>query len=124
MHPTGSVRGDLLALAQLFVDLLLNTTTGRVLPRMIGEIATGSPLGRRYADSVIRPRRGLAAELFRRGMARGELPPDLNVELAVDALFGPIIVRRLLAGERIADDFAERLVHGVLHGLGVPSPEA
>ncbi len=52
--------------------------------------------------------------LFRRGIERGELPPDTDVDLAVEAILGPIFYRHLLSGEAVDRALARRLVDQVL----------
>jgi len=119
---TGSVREDLIGLVRQLVRVLTSGPAGRVLPRMASEIAAGSPVGKVYVRSVLGPRRELVARAIRRGMERGELRPDLDVELAMDAVLGPLIVRRLLGGPRTAfpRDLPERLVDEALRGLAEP----
>ena len=56
------------------------------------------------------PRRAMLA----RGVASGELPPDLDVDRALDALLGPVFYRALVAGGPIAPVFTDRLVAEVL----------
>ena len=116
---TGSVRGDLVGLLQQLVRLLTSDPAGRVLPRMASEMASGSTVGQAYIETVLRPRRELIATALRRGVERGELRANLDVELAIDGLIGPVIVRRMLGGSRTAlpRDLPIRLIDGALRGL-------
>jgi AcrR family transcriptional regulator len=116
---TGSVRGDLVGLAEALIDVLTSTDAGRALPRMAGEVAAGSALGRAYVRSVLGPRRRLVAAVLRRGIERGELPRDLDVELAIDTFIGPLLIRRLLGGQRprYPRDLPARLADHVLDGI-------
>ena len=116
---TGSVRDDLIGLLQQMVRLLTSEPAGRVLPRMASELASGSPVGRAYVETVLRPRRELVAIAVRRGVERGELRADVDEELAVDAIMGPLIVRRMLGGSDAGfpRSLPARLVDGALGGL-------
>jgi hypothetical protein len=52
--------------------------------------------------------------LLRRGIERGELRADLDLELAVDLLLGPIYYRLLMSGEPLTTAFIDRLVRSVM----------
>ena len=58
-------------------------------------------------------------EVLRRGIGRGELRADLDVELAMALLAGPMLVQRLLRWHPDLDDrlLPEKVVDGVLDGL-------
>lgn len=98
-------------------SFMSKTPAGNVFPWVVGEVAAGTDLGRRYAEAVILPgRRALAAHLAR-ARERGELRPDLDLELAVDMVTGPLIVRKLMGDYRETDEYwAENLVDGLLEG--------
>jgi AcrR family transcriptional regulator len=115
----GTVRDDLVGLARQMIRTLASEPTGRVLPRIASEMASGSSIGRTYARTVLGPRRELVGAVLRRGLERGELRADLDVELAIDELIGPLIVRRLLGGPGSATtgSLPEHLVDAVLRGL-------
>jgi hypothetical protein len=57
-------------------------------------------------------------ELLREGTARGELRPDLDVDLALDALGGTLFQRLLILGEPVDRELVERLVEQLLQGIG------
>ena len=50
-------------------------------------------------------------------MARGELPADTDVELALDLLYGPVYHRFLQGHLPITVDFVEAVIDAVLRGL-------
>ena len=85
---TGGVREDLRRLGRELHALMSSSATGGVFPRMAAEVARRSRLGRLYGQRVIGPRRAAFAEALRHGIQRGELPPDTDVELAIDLLVG------------------------------------
>jgi AcrR family transcriptional regulator len=118
MIDTGDTRDDLRTVVGNAIRFITTTKAGEALPRMAGEIAAGSPLGRRYAETVVRPRRALVAAILERGVQRGELRDDLDVELAVDSIMGAVLARKLLGTLHTArDDFADQLTDTVLRGL-------
>ncbi|HSK97448.1 MAG TPA: TetR/AcrR family transcriptional regulator [Euzebyales bacterium] len=115
---TGDTRDDLRTLVGNAVRFLTTTKAGAALPRIAGEVAASSTLGRRYVEVVLAPRRAVLATIIERGKERGELRGDLDVELAIDSIMGPVMVRKLLGTlESQPDDFPDRLTDAVLRGL-------
>jgi len=93
------------------------TPAGNVFPWVVGEVAAGTEIGQRYAEAVILPGRRALATHLARAKERGELRQDLDLELAVDMITGPLIVRKLMGDYHPADDgWTVRLVDGLLEG--------
>ena len=93
------------------------TTAGVILPWMMAEVARASDIGRRYAETVIIPGRQALANHISNAIATGELRKDLDLDLAVDMLLGPLIVSKLLGPYRTpregwADEFIDALLEG------------
>jgi hypothetical protein len=63
---------------------------------------------------VLARRVAAVRELLQRGIERGELRRDLDLEMAVDLLLGPIYYRLLISGEPLTSAFVERLVRAVM----------
>jgi AcrR family transcriptional regulator len=82
-----------------------------------------SPERHRLYRDLIEPRRDALRQVLRRGAATGELRDDLDVELAVALLTGPVLMQRLLRSQPALDDEAlpERVVDAVLAGLARPA---
>jgi AcrR family transcriptional regulator len=116
---TGSVRGDLVELMVQIERVLTSTRAGDVFPRMVAEVAAASALGVAYLERVIAPRFAILDSILARGVRRGELRADLDLELARDLLIGPMVFAKLtrrLPSRRARR--AERLVDLLLGGLG------
>jgi AcrR family transcriptional regulator len=115
---TGDVRLDLTSVIKHMHGLIRNTKAGEVLPRMAGEVARGTPLGRAYMDAVMAPRLAAAAQALERGRQRGELRNDLNINLAVASFVGPMMFL-VLTGRisRFGDELAEELVNQAIEGM-------
>jgi AcrR family transcriptional regulator len=114
---TGHLRDDLIELLHRMEAFLSDIEAGQIFPRMAGEVHAASELGRRYAEQVILPRRAVLAGMLSAARARGELRDDLDIDVAVDMLTGPVILRMLLG--RLAPSNAEwapTLVDGLLQG--------
>ncbi|MFE0822302.1 TetR/AcrR family transcriptional regulator [Streptomyces sp. NPDC058847] len=115
---TGRVRDDLMAFFSSLARLL-GTAQGRALLRLSVE-----------RDDTLEDRRGpywserldRAGVMVRRGVERGELAPDTDASLLVEAVSGPLFVRVLLSGAPLDEALVRRLVDLALDGA-VPRPE-
>jgi AcrR family transcriptional regulator len=117
---SGSVRDDLVAITDGIVRMHTTTAAGRILPVMAAEGARNPDLASAYREQIIKPRRAHIAAVLQRGIDRGELRADLDLDVIVDAVVGPAIYRSLVAnaGESVPRNWAKRLVDSVLSGIG------
>lgn len=92
---TGVVRADLIAAVHGMRSFVTDTRAGEVFPWLVGEIANGTKIGKKYASVVVIPRRRMIGELITRAVERGELRSGIDVSTAVDSLIGPVIIRRM-----------------------------
>ncbi len=86
----------------------------------MSQIAVNPTLGDPFRASVVQARRDEIARVVRRGIERGDLRPDSDVDVATELLAGPVYFR-LMFGGTLDDDFANRVVDVVLRGFGQPS---
>lgn len=89
-----SVKDDLVTLLRPVARGSM-TKTATVLPCLISELKRSPSLHQVY-QRVIEPRRELMRGVLRRGMATGELRPDLDVEVVLAMLVGPLVAQSLL----------------------------
>jgi AcrR family transcriptional regulator len=92
---------------------------GRMLREFIAEGQNDPELLALYREQFLRPRRQAVRELWERGVARGEIRPDLDADLVVDLIFGPMFYRLLVGHGSLADADAEAIVTAVFQGLQV-----
>lgn len=115
---TGSVRDDLVLIGRDLHMLMTSRLTGGVFPPMAAEVARGSRLGRLYGERVIGPRRAILEQALRRGIDRGELSGEFDLELAIDLLVGAFLLRRLTHRLKRSDsELPDRAVDIVLTGV-------
>ena len=115
---TGNTRDDLVC----FLAERLRTMSSPLLTQVIPALAAEGQRNRDFAElfrSLQRPVRQLAFTLFERGIARGDLPPTLDRELALDLLLGPITFRQLVSGVPLDPALAPAIVDVVLHGIAM-----
>jgi hypothetical protein len=106
-------------LVAILVDLgrkMRETHAGRVLAVVMSEAAV-NPEMRPVLASFAADRRRLPTAIVERGVARGELPPDTDVELVLDVLAGTIFFRVLLSDSPVDEPVVRSLVEAVLAGF-------
>jgi len=117
---TGSVREDILVVARAVLEGAARVGAATFIPRMLAEGAGDPEMHAIFYENLVAPRRAIMAEVLRKGVARGELRRDLDVELAIDALTGPWVYRLLISGGDTSMVLAidpERLLDVVLPGM-------
>ena len=111
----GDVRADLVAGLRAMIRLFDTTPAGRVLPGLVADLHRDHDLIAAFDERYFQPRRASIRCVLRRGIERGELPADVDVELVVDALVGPVYYRLLTRPgpiETSADDLVDLVLRG------------
>ncbi len=115
IEATGNTREELLAAVVNPMLAVTETPFGTVIRSLLSQIATDPTLGDRFRETVVAARRGEVARVIERGIARGDLHPDADPDIATDLLVGPVYFRLLFGGE-LTLAFAYRVVEGVMRG--------
>ena len=116
--PSGSAADELLALTEQLISTLTLTPLGRVLPGLVAEMAADSELAHSYRDLVIGPNRSRWRAAVERGIGRGELGSDTDVEFVLNVLAGPLYFSLLITGEPFDDNYAQAAVDMVIARYG------
>jgi AcrR family transcriptional regulator len=95
---TGSVRDDILAVARSVLAGAERVEFAIFAPRLLAESAGDREMHAIFYEHLVAPRRAIMGEVLRRGVGRGELRADLDIELAIDVLTGPWVYRLLISG--------------------------
>jgi AcrR family transcriptional regulator len=116
---TGSVRGDVLAMMRGRRESAGASRAGFFIPRLVGEAAGDPQLGPLLDEVLVQPGRRVMRAILERGIERGELRSDLDIESAVDLLIGAIVYRLLYSGGDISllEQLPERHLAVALAGL-------
>ncbi|MEV5009659.1 TetR/AcrR family transcriptional regulator [Streptomyces sp. NPDC055692] len=101
---------ELAAVVDRTLELLRSSLMGRVMQGLVSEVAADPELARAYRERVVNRRLADVRRLVERGIARGEMRPDLDPEMVTDLLLGPIYYRLFLSGSPLDDAFGEQLV--------------
>ena len=117
---TGNLRDDVRGLARSLVNAFKNTRAGKMMPVMTFERRRYPELDAGYRR-FLADRKARTREVLRRGIDRGELPPDTDVAVMSSMLVGPIFHRLMITQEPLNDAFVDALVDALLRGFGATS---
>ena len=121
---TGSLAGDLLALVRPWARQLAAKPYGRVIAALVSRAQTDPRFADEYRARFVHPRRDQARVIFGRAIERGEIPPDTDIEVALDLLYGPFYHRLLHGHARLTDSFTRAVVDHVVAGVSRARPGA
>ena len=113
---TGNLVDDLKKMLRSYLQLFYTTPLAAVLPSLAGERAHDPQLSERF-DPVIRGRRQPLVRALERAVDRGELSPDLDLDLAADIIVGPIAVRLFFTGGKVSPRMVGPMVDLALSGI-------
>src|SRR5580704_11212103 len=116
-----SVRDDLLSMVKVMCADKSDPRKARRYALLLGDGDKYPRLMARYMETVVQPRRDAMRAVIRRGIQSGELRPDTDVEIAMLTLTGVIMAHEKSPDAILDDDFATRLVDGLLLGLSARS---
>ena len=122
---TGSLRGDLLATLHAVQDWLTHPRFATILPDLTAEAMRNPTLAAAIQATIGEPRRALGAATLRRAIDRGELPADLNLELALDLAAAPVYWRLTVRQAPTEPNYLDQLADHILRALDarpVPHP--
>lgn len=113
---TGSVSSDLRAYLIELGERMWRGRMSDVLPHLI-EVACHDETLRSRLDDYVQYRRAPMLAILERGLDRGELSADTDLDVLADVLLGPFVYRRLLTHAPLDEDFVDRLLQ-----VAVPAP--
>ena len=112
---TGSVYSDMSLQMTHLVQLMLSPR-GQIVAALLGGGQTDPELIDAFRERFVRPRRKEAYQTLRKGIERGELPPNADLDLILDSLYGAIYMRFLIWKTGLNDDFIRSVCRMVLDG--------
>lgn len=117
-EPSGdSIREDLVTLVSTMCRDFADPRRARQYGLLLGEGEKYPKLMARYKEQVVEPRREVVRSVLRRGVATGELRPDLDIEVAMFALTGAVVARGKHDHDGIDPGYAERVVNELMKGF-------
>ena len=114
---TGSLRGDLLARLRPWLRQLRDKPYGRVVAGLVATAQADAEFADLYLERFVRPRRDAMRPVLLRAIDRGEIPVNIDLEVALDLIYGPIYHRMLHSHAPLDERFARNLVDTIIAGI-------
>jgi AcrR family transcriptional regulator len=114
---TGDLEADLKLVLRATVEEMNDPRYERPMRALSTEILQDPALAVEYAERLDGPLRRLKEERLRSAQQTGELPPDLDLAVAVDLIWGPLAHRWMQRSGPLTLDYADRVVETALDGL-------
>jgi AcrR family transcriptional regulator len=121
---TGSTRADLLGLMRTAVEVYSGSAEAALMPSLVDAMSRDPELARLVRDGFLARRRDALRAVLQRGVARGDLNADVDLELAIDVLGGPLFYRLLITGGPIDEPLADGVVELIMRGFASAPSEA
>lgn len=114
---TGSLREDLTVFLSEVRDLVRSPLGGAMAEILV---SSRTPTAMAIRDAYWAERRACIVTLVKRGACRGELRPDLDPQLVLELLIGPLHARAFTAPDTLTADIPAQIVDHVMAGIGAP----
>lgn len=101
---------------------VLNGPQGRVVAQIIAEGQGDPTVLEHFRTIFLRNRRSAAREIIQAGIDRGEFRADVDLELIIDLIYGPMWYRLMVGHQPLDKAFAESLPQLAIAALRKPDP--
>jgi AcrR family transcriptional regulator len=90
---------------------------GELMAELIGQAQSDPLLAQQIRERWLAPRREATKVILRRGIERGQIRDELDLETVLDLLYAPVYYRLALGHEPLDDGLAARIISGVTNGI-------
>jgi AcrR family transcriptional regulator len=112
---TGSVVTDMCQQMRQLVKIF-RSPRGRIVSAMLGAGQSDHSLIVAFRERFLKPRREEAYATLHRAIRRGQLRKNIDMDLLLDSLYGPIYMRFLIQHRSLTPDFVRGLCEITLGG--------
>ncbi|MEV0124154.1 TetR/AcrR family transcriptional regulator [Streptomyces sp. NPDC050703] len=114
---TGSLEGDLRLLYEVTSRALRHPVASQVIPDLQAEAARNPEIAEALQKALREGQYGVASGIVRAAVERGDLRADLDQELALDLVSGPLYWRSVVVRAKVPKGYLERLATATAAGL-------
>jgi AcrR family transcriptional regulator len=114
---TGDLEADLKAVLRATIEELNDPRYDKPMRALNTEITHDPALAALYAERLDAPMRELKKQRLRSAQRIGQLAEGLDLDVAIDLLWGPLLNRWLQRNGALTPDYADSIVETALNGL-------
>ncbi len=119
---TGSLRGDLEAIHRRYLAVASSRQNRELFAWMVAKSIESAELRELFRRVRVQPR-GPTTVALQRAIARGEIDADIDLDLAMHIIQGPLISQRIVDDSEVSEHDLQRLLDFTLRALGVDGAE-
>jgi AcrR family transcriptional regulator len=116
MPDTGSAKLDFMRQLKDTI-VFYKSPLGRMLRQFLAEGQNDPGFLQLFRESFLKRRRDSLLTLWRRGVERGEIRPEVDGELVLDLIFGPMIYRLMAGHGALDENQATAIIEAVFCGV-------
>ncbi len=115
---TGTLRGDLEAIHRRYLAVASSRQNRELFAWMVAKSIESAELRELFRRVRVQPR-GPTTVALQRAIARGEIDADIDLDLAMHIIQGPLISQRIVDDSEVSEHDLQRLLDFTLRALGV-----
>jgi AcrR family transcriptional regulator len=115
---TGDIAADLRRQIHATVDLLGTPPWGPLYRALVGEAQHDPAVAAGLNERFIRPQTDKTIARLKAAKEQGQISADLDLELAMAILSGPLYFRFLINQEPVTHDYVDHMLQALFAGLG------
>jgi AcrR family transcriptional regulator len=113
---TGDVAADLTTQIRLLIHSFRGRA-GEIMAELIGQAQTDPGLSATLRTGWLQPRREATATVLQRGLDRGQIRSDVDIQTVMDQLYAPLYWRLMMRHQPLDDGLADELVRNAMDGV-------
>ncbi|HEC10475.1 MAG TPA: TetR/AcrR family transcriptional regulator [Acidimicrobiales bacterium] len=110
------IRGDFEAHLRTVIRLF-NSPTGQIVREMLAEAQTDPTIAEEFRQRFWQPRRDLSQARLQRGIELGQIRDDLDNEIVLDAIYGPLWTRLTIGHLPLTSAHASKITAAIWPGI-------
>jgi AcrR family transcriptional regulator len=114
---TGSFSGDLQLIMMIVHRALQHRYASQIIPDLMAEAARNPQIAATLQKALRTHQQAVGEKLVGQAVARGELPPGADPDVAVDLILGPLYWRLAVSRTPLPDDYLDKLTEAVTVAL-------
>jgi AcrR family transcriptional regulator len=117
---TGTLADDVRLIMRTHLHMYADPASGLLLSGIVAAMARSKPIARAVRRGFVATRHEALHAALVRGVARGELRDDVDLDLVVEMLNAPLFYRYLLSGRSVDEALVAAVTASVLRAFAPP----